>query len=248
MKLRAVYFAVRILLRAKCVFRVPFSSRASSGRGMLKKTRRRSSGSAWEASSDLRDWPGDSEAPATLDRLAGPPLEPFWASEPAFVAMASSSWADLSERRRREWKRRRRDVRRRVPASSSRRLEDHLMRLTGTEISLARRSNGAIEAVGERWGGSAEEKAVRGPRRRPVSRLTADRQRRAGWVWEAAGGGADGAGRQAVGERMWEAWAMAWPAEGNVVVVDSGNGVLEGRERAWSEERVRSIRARKKSC
>jgi hypothetical protein len=47
---------------------------------------------------------------------------------------------------------------------------------------------------------------------------------------------------------MWEAWAMAWPAEGNVVVVDRGNGVLEGRERAWSEERVRSIRARKKSC
>lgn len=39
-KLSGVYFAVRILLRGYCAFKVPSSSRSSSGMGILKKIRR----------------------------------------------------------------------------------------------------------------------------------------------------------------------------------------------------------------
>lgn len=64
MKLIGVYLAVRILFRTNCVVGWPSSSRASSGNGMLKKTRRPAPACSAEASdssgTDSRSVPFDS--------------------------------------------------------------------------------------------------------------------------------------------------------------------------------------------
>src|SRR6202000_1924469 len=78
---------------------------------------------------------------------------------------------------------------------------------------------------------SAGEKAVKGPRRRPVSRRTVDGMRRAGTAGEAAGRGRRVRWRRTgSGERTWKAWALGRPAEGNVRRSEVVSAGMEGRQ------------------
>jgi hypothetical protein len=131
--------------------------------------------------------------------------------------------------------------------------------LTGTEISLTRRSNGAIEAVrGRGTGGEdgrAGEKAVKGPRRLPFGQRAQDAVRSPPSLGAAGGLPESGSGRVwclrwwTEGKRMWKAWAVSGRGSSGSGVVVSASRAEKGRgermmrvgRKSWRRESVRPV-------